>query len=65
MNSDEAEMRHFSATVKPCRHGKKPTLKYEPGCWEISCGEGCKCSVIDGDNASPHELVLGWGQING
>jgi len=38
MTADEQEMRHFAANVKPCRYGKKAELRYDPGCWEISCG---------------------------
>lgn len=65
MNADEAEMRHFKENVKPCKYGKKPELRYDPGCWEISCGDACKCAMWDGDNASPRELLVEWAKRRG
>jgi hypothetical protein len=60
MTADEQEMRHFVANAKPCRYGKKAELRYDPGCWEISCGDACKCAIWDGENSSPRLLLLEW-----
>jgi hypothetical protein len=60
MTEDERQMNHFNRHVRECQHREKPQLQYEPGCWKIDCGEGCKCAMSDGDHPSPGPLTLRW-----
>lgn len=61
MTDDERTIAHFNASAKPCRSSKdKPRLIYEPGCWTISCRDGCRCQISDGDHTSPTPILTKW-----
>lgn len=59
MTDDERTMLHFNANARPCRHKRKPSLQWD-GCWFITCGDGCKCAMSDGDHTSPTPIVTRW-----
>ena len=65
MTEDERQIAHFNTHVKECRHRKRPTLHYEPGCWKIDCGKDCKCAAQDGDHTTPGPLTLKWLRLHG
>lgn len=54
-------MAFFNAKVGKCSRGQQPQLKYEPGCYEISCERGdCRCLMADGDHQSPTPIIVRW-----
>ena len=62
MTSHEAIMNHFNTTTTGCkkRRESKPQISYEPGCSTITCGDGCRCAMNDGEGGPVSGFIATW-----
>lgn len=59
MTEWERIVAHFEEHGRPCQHGHRPIVTYEPGCLTVETGK-CGCRIIDGEGLPLSKVLALW-----
>lgn len=60
MTEWERIVAHFERNGRPCLHGNRPIVDYEPGVLEIRTDGKCSCRLLDGEGKRLSEVLALW-----